>query len=196
MERANDETPAILAQSVAACPYLPDIGENRHRAAELGVYRDRERGADFYLHALRCGQSRWLELLPAQALLMLNRAMGARLHAEENAELLEIHPMPYRAVAWILHRGEEIGFLGNPRRHYQHLATRMTGGDLSLRTARAWACWELAKASNPAWEADEVQIAKEGISEPTFSQVESNLLSLGLPGEHAQWRLAWEDAAN
>jgi hypothetical protein len=148
----------------------------------LGEFRHGERGEAFFRQALRCAQSRWLEGLPAQALLMLNRAMGAKFPAGEAAG-----PMPYRAVGWILRHGEAAGFLGNPRRHFQHLATRMSGGETERRIARAWACWELARRVNPAWEADVRQIEEEGIVEPPFEQVAAGLERHGLPGEVDEW---------
>ncbi|BCU76226.1 hypothetical protein [Luteolibacter sp. LG18] len=172
------------------CPHLPDIGVDSHPASRLAAYRDGERGADFYRQALHCGQSRWLEKLPAQALLMLNRAMGASLCHRRDATVLADHPIPYQAVGWILRRDDGGGFLGNPRRHYQHLATRMSGWDIERRTARAWACWVLAKHVNPAWEADHVQIAREGIVEPAFETVHAAVVAHGLPGEHLEWQAA------
>lgn len=187
-------TPCTSPNTAISCPFLPDIGVRRHPAAELGEFRHGDRGEAFYRHALRCGQSRWLEGLPAQSLLMLNRALGAKLHAETDAKVLIEHPIPYRAIGWILSRGDRTGFLGNPRRHYQHLATRMSGGEIERRTARAWACWELAKRINPAWEADHVQIEREGIREPLFSEIEQDLLRHGLPGEHAEWAVALQTA--
>jgi hypothetical protein len=126
-----------------------------------------------------------LEGLPAQALLMLNRAFGARLEPE--AAFLAENPIPYRAVVWILQRGEAQGFIGNPRRHFQHLATRMSGHDPELRTARAWACWELAKAVNPDWPPDHEQIEQESLIEPTREEVAKNLAVHGLQGEVEEW---------
>jgi len=169
------------------CPFLPDIGGERLPAAALAAFRHGSRGADFYVQALRCAQSRWLECLPAQALLMVNRAMGAELLVPDNALTLEDHPLPYHAVAWILRRGEEFGFLGNPRRHYQHLATRMSGGNVQRRQARAWACWYLAKTVNPTWEADTVQLEHEQLTEPTIEEIQAALARHGLPGEVAVW---------
>lgn len=119
---------------------------------------------------------------------MLNRAMGAKFPPGSIAE-----PMPYRAVGWILRHGEAVGFLGNPRRHFQHLATRMSGGETERRIARAWACWELARRINPAWEADARQIEEEGIVEPSFEQVATGLERYGLPGEVDDWRRAMEE---
>jgi hypothetical protein len=177
----NDSTRVNLPP----CPYLPWIGGGRHTAASLGEFRHGERGEAFFRQALRCAQSRWLEGLPAQALLMLNRAMGTKFPPHSVAG-----PMPYRAVGWILRHGEAVGFWGNPRRHFQHLATRMSGGETERRIARAWACWELARRINPAWEADERQIAEEGIVEPSFGQVAADLERHGLPGEVDEWRRA------
>jgi hypothetical protein len=170
------------------CPYLPDVKGMRYAAASLGEFRHGERREAFFTHALRCAQSRWLEGLPAQALLMLNRAMSATFQSGFSPE-----PMPYRAIGWILRHGETVGFLGNPRRHFQHLATRMSGGETERRIARAWACWELARRVNPAWEADERQIASEGIVEPSLAEVTADLERHGLPGELDEWRRAMEE---
>ncbi len=131
--------------------------------------------------------------MPAQSLLMLNRAFGAKLEPETDAGLLAENPIPYRAVVWILKHGESIGFIGNPRRHFQHLATRMSGHDPELRTARAWACWELAKAVNPNWPADHEQIQKESVIEPTRDVVAKNLAGQALPGEVDEWWRALND---
>lgn len=113
--------------------------------------------------------------------------MGARLDHHLDAGLLETHPIPYRAVAWILRHGEATGFIGNPRRHFQHLATRMSGHQVERRAARAWACWELAKASDPDWQADVGQLERESLIEPTRAQVTENLAQQGLPGEVEEW---------
>ena len=82
-----------------------------------------ERGVDFYERALECAQSLWLQGLPAQALLLINRALGADLRAGE--PVLERWRLPYEAAAWVMLHRDEGQFIGNPRRHYQHLATRM-----------------------------------------------------------------------
>lgn len=172
---------------IPPCPHLPDTGGASHPAALLGEFRHTGRGGDFYRQALLCAQSRWLDRLPAQSLLMLNRAMGARLCGGRDAALLAERPIPYRAVRWILQHGEAAGFLGNPRRHYQHLATRMSGWEKERRTARAWACWWLARRANPRWEADTAQIAREGLAEPAFEETAETLARHGLPGEAEEW---------
>lgn len=180
----------IAVTLITPCPHLPDIGMERHPASRLVEHRDGGRGPDFYRQALLCGQSRWLERLPAQSLLMLNRAMGAMLCNTRDAELLAAHPIPYRAVGWILRQEDRGGFLGNPRRHYQHLATRMSGHDVGRRTARAWACWALAREVSPAWEADQVQIGRDGIIEPSLEEVRASLGVHGLAGETLEWEAA------
>jgi hypothetical protein len=193
-----DEQPPVFfgmkqpSKSLTPCPYLPDIGAVRYQASELAKFRHGPRGAEFYYQALCCAQSRWLEGLPAQALLMLNRAMSAQWLGEDQAVLAE-WPVPYRAVRWLLRHGSVVGFMGNPRRHFQHLATRMSGHDRERRVARAWACWELARIENSEWEADEVQLSKEGIVEPTSSEISEALQGLGLPGEWSAWQAALRD---
>lgn len=184
----------VFPGGVEPCPFLPNIGLSRFPASVLAAFREGPRDADFFYQALCCGQSRWLEGLPAQALLMLNRAMGARLEMGKDAKLLECHPIPYRAVRWILRYGGAAGFIGNPRRHFQHLATRMSGHGTELRVARAWGCWELAKATNCDWLADEEQIERECVIEPTLDQVENNLTRYGLPAEVDEWLKALNDA--
>lgn len=168
------------------CPFLPlaDLSLSAVSIRSVGP----DRGEAFYQLALACAQALWMRGLPAQAILMLNRAFSADLAGSE-ATLLE-HPPPYRALRWILeHRAEE-HFLGNPRRHFQHLATRMSGPRSEARTWRAWACWRIARIARPDDPADEVQIAKEGIVEPAEESIGDRLASLGWPGEAETWREA------
>ena len=179
---------------VEPCPFLPEIGGARFPAAALSAFRDGPRGVEFFHQCLCCAQSRWLEGLPAQALLMINRAMGARLDSDVNAGSTVADPIPYRAVVWILRHGHAVGFIGNPRRHFQHLATRMSGHEIERRTARAWACWELAKLAGPDWSADVEQLEREGLVEPTLEEVTKNLAKHGLPGEVDEWLRAMAEA--
>lgn len=185
---------AMPRAGMEPCPYLPDVGGLRHPASALAVFRQGIRGAGFYRQALCCAQSRWLDGLPAQALLMLNRAFAANLDPVPGTACLVENPLPYRALVWILQRGEGSGFLGNPRRHFQHLATRMRGPDRELRTVRAWACWELAKSVNPDWPPDREQIESESLVEPTRDEIVQNLARQGLPGEVEEWWRALGDA--
>lgn len=122
-------------------------------------------GERFYLQALKCGQSLWQQGLPAQALLMFNRALGADLNGGE--EILEQWPLPYPAIAWVMLQRSDDQFIGNPRRHFQHLATRMVEPRKARRSARAWACWLMACQVFPDCPADEKQIAEEGVVEPS-----------------------------
>jgi hypothetical protein len=137
----------------------------------------------FYVGALRFAQSLWLEGKPAQALLQMNKALMADLRGGE-PELVE-WPLPYVAKVWVMQQAAGEGFLGNPVRHYQHLATRMSGPRSELRTWRAWACFHLAervldRAGNPR---DEEQIARERVKIPGDAEVLDALRRLGLPGE-------------
>ncbi len=79
-----------------ACPYLP--------AYEPGTPKRHgtDRGAAFYLNALRFAQGHWMEGKPAQAILQLNKAFSADL--SEDDPILETWPWPYSALEWILER--------------------------------------------------------------------------------------------
>ncbi len=172
------------------CPLLPEIGARLTAADARAVNPAAAGGA--YLFRLRYAQSKWGEGLPAQALLQLNRALAVPLQGGE-AELTEF-PLPYGAVAWILsERPDRRGqFLANPRRHWQHYATRMAGPMAELRTWRAWACHAIAARVLPEAEfpADADQIAGEGLTIPGEEEVEAQLVALGLPGEAELWRAA------
>lgn len=174
------------------CPHLPTPREPLTHLV-MAPFR-KARDAAFYETALTYAGSLWLQGLPARSLLLINRALGADLSGEE--EILERWPLPYAAVRWILeHRSDdEAHFIGNPRRHYQHLATRMVPPRKTQRMWRAWACWALAVQVLPAaaYPADALQIQNEGIVEPTLDQISEALEIHGLPGE----RLLWESISN
>jgi len=170
----------------APCPYLP-IPDRPLTAASI---RDvgPDRGPGFYFLALECAQALWLADLPAQSLLLINRAFSADLPPDD--PVLHDWPPPYAAVAWILRHHQPTDFIGNPRRHYQHLATRMVEPRKDLRTWRAWACWALARALLPDLPADEHQLAHEGVREPEIEVIAAHLDRLGLPGEANHWLAA------
>lgn len=149
-----------------------------------------ERGPVFYEAALGYAQSLWRQGFPAKSLLLCNRALMADVSAEE--PVLTRHPLPYKAVAWLLQHRQEGQFIGNPRRHYQHLATRMIKPRLAQRVWRAWACWYLAKELLPENEfpADEPQIRAEGVVEPTRDEIARELRRHG--GDHDA--TAWHEA--
>ena len=129
-----------------------------------------DRGAAFYLDALVFAQGHWLAGKPAQAILQLNRAFSADLR--EDDPVLKEWPWPYAALEWIMENAADgrAGFLGNPVRHFQHLATRMSGPRGELRIARAWECFHIARrvlAGRGDFPLDGQQIAREGIFIPT-----------------------------
>lgn len=170
-----------------SCPHLPEVSEPVPAAA-MKAFRDGDRGADFYVQALTCAQSLWRQGFPAQALLQINRAFGADLRGGE--EVLGRWPLPYLAAVWVMRRREADQFIGNPRRHYQHLATRMVEPRRLQRAWRAWACWHLARRVFPGEPADERQLAEEGVVEPTREAIVAGLTAHGLPGELAVWEAA------
>ncbi len=175
---------------IAPCPYLPlptePLGPNTTRS--LGG----DRGPIFYEAALNYGHSLWLRGLPARGILLLNRAMGCDLDGSE--AVLQRWPIPYEAMVWILQSRSIEDFIGNPRRHWQHLATRMVEPRKELRTTRAWACWYLSRLVLPDYPADELQIEREGVLEPRPEEIASRIEELGLPGELKVWRRAVEMA--
>lgn len=171
------------------CPYLPR-GEKALSAISMRSVGS-ERGGAFYRLALTCAQSLWRRGLPAQALLLLNRAFSADLSGDE--AVLQEWPPPYRAMRWIMEKRKEEQFIGNPRRHFQHLATRMVEPRRELRSWRAWACWAIAREVFPEYPADAVQLEKEGVKEPDEAEIFEQLHRLGLPEEASLWRKALEE---
>jgi len=150
-----------------------------------------DRGAGFYLAALHYAQSLWLQGFPARAILLCNRALGAELNSSE--PILRQWPLPYLAVGWLLRNHLPDHFMGNPRRHWQHLATRMSGPRSEVRTWRAWACWRLACAAMPHLPPDEKQLALEAVREPGEEEIAGHLERLGHPGEVGLWRQVLEE---
>lgn len=149
--------------SVPPCPYLPTV------TCALPITHTRkhreECGVDFYLACLELAQSLWLQQLPAQAMLQLNKSMMAVLPADH--QILKSHPIPYAAMHWIIRYAASKKFIGNPPRHFQHLATRMNHKlpQPELRVARAWCCFHLAESILPSKEfpRDEKQIKEESL---------------------------------
>lgn len=187
------------------CPYLPHP-DRRYTAEDIHALGP-DRSERFYATAMSYAQTLWLDGFPAKALLLVNRAFSCVLpevallvggHGDHGAKLPpgSGEPghgvMPYHAKAWIMRQRPADRFIGNPRRHYQHLATRMVGPHQELRTWRAWGCWYLAKELLPEGEfpSDPEQVRKEGIVKPTRAIIAERL---------AHWSpwddvAAWEDA--
>lgn len=170
-----------------SCPYLPPV-ENVLPASTMRSFGKQERGGDFYLAALRCAQSLWRQGFPAQSLLLINRALGADLEGSE--PVLEDWPLPYGAAVWVMQQRTTAQFIGNPRRHYQHLATRMVPPRKVQRSWRAWGCWYFSCRLFPEYPADEKQIAEEGVIEPQRSAIIEGLKRHGIPGEVPTWERA------
>jgi hypothetical protein len=175
----DDMTPFINPP----CPWLPEI-DGPHDFTVTRRHGD-GRGAEFYQDALRFAQSQWRVGKPAQAILQLDKAWMADL-ADDDA-VLSSHPPPYRAMAWILKTAADgnHGFLGNPTRHFQHLASRMSGPRSEIRAWRAWFCMHLAERSLPSckFPRDGRQLAREGIFIPSASCTLSHIARHGWPDE-------------
>jgi len=164
------------------CPYLPRVEE------ALGPWvtrRHGEKGAAFYVDALRYGQWLWCGGKPAQAILQLNKAWMAELGAGD--AVLKECPSPYAALAWILRAAQDgdCGFMGNPVRHFQHLASRMSGPRAEVRAWRAWMCFHLAeRVLGPAgFPRDGEQLVREGLWIPSPQRALNELARGGWTGE-------------
>lgn len=162
------------------CPYLPTV-DHVWCAKEMAPFRERRDG-EFYFSALCYAQSLLSEGKPAQALLQINKSFLADLREDE---VLQTWPPAYQAVVWIIesYRQCDENFLGNPVRHYQHLATRMSGPRGEVRSLRAWACFYLAEDLAPEFLRDEEQIEKEKLVIPELAEVLAGIEELGWAGE-------------
>ena len=143
------------------------------------------KGAGFYVDALRYAQSQWLVRKPAQAILQLNKSWMADL--PEGDPVLLVNPPPYRALVWILEIASsgDSGYLGNPVRHFQHLASRISGPRAGIRSWRAWACFHLSEAilNRSEYPRDGEQIAREGLRIPCFKRSIQEIAGNGWSGE-------------
>lgn len=169
----------------AACPWLPEISANHDFT--LTRRHGQRKGAEFYLDALRYAQSQWISRKPAQAILQLNKAWMADLCDDD--DVLNTHPAPYHALVWLLETAAagNHGYLGNPIRHFQHLASRVSGPRSEIRAWRAWLCFHLAEKGLPAarFPRDGQQIAREGLAIPSLSHVLQQISKNGWPRECA-----------
>ncbi|MFT4175068.1 MAG: hypothetical protein QM627_00290 [Luteolibacter sp.] len=166
---------------IQPCPWLPEISgvvDFNHTRRHGGV-----RGAEFYRDALVYAQSQWRTGKPAQAILQLNKAWMADLKGDE--PVLWAFPPPYRALDWMLRRLAEghPGFFGNPVRHFQHLASRVSGPHAEIRTWRAWVCFHLAERILPGCDRDGKQIVREGLRIPLLGEAVRGVERCGWKGE-------------
>ena len=166
-----------------ACPWLPEISGSHDFS--LTRRHGHVRGAQFYQDALRYAQSQWISGKPAQAILQLNKAWLADLSGSE-PELLA-HPPPYQALAWILEISSNghCGYLGNPVRHFQHLASRVSGPRAEIRAWRAWLCFHLAEEilNRADYPRDGEQLAREGLWIPNRQRTLNEIAKHGWPDE-------------
>jgi len=162
-----------------SCPHLPRLSP----ASPLPITHPkayREACDDAYFKAcLELAQSLWCTGYPAQAILQLDKAFMAKL----NAPTSNINSV-YLAICWIIQNSPSEQFLGNPVRHFQHLATRMNMNqpNAKIRIWRAWACLHLTEKLFPypaeIYLRDEAQITKENINIPTTQETLHQLTTL------------------
>lgn len=174
------ETFPPISETWLPCPHLP-ARPAQMDWRDLHAYREGDRGAGFYVACLRYAQFQWCRKLPARAILCLDRAFGAALAGDE-AALVE-WPLPYDAMAWLIHSTPEGVFIGNPRVHFQHYADRMNPPRRTQRQARAWACWAITRSVRPNLPADPRHLVRE----PAHEEIAAMLEQHGLPGEARLW---------
>jgi len=167
------------------CPCLPltDRTLDWKHLHECGS----DRGSVFYHRCLEYAQHLWQNSTPARCLLAVDRALFASVNGDEPE--VRNWPLPYAAVAWILHHADPDRFLGNPRVHYQHLADRVRGSE--IKRWRSWACWHLVRAVRPDFEGD----PRHRVIIPAVNAVAAGLNAFGIPGEVAVWKKALADKA-
>lgn len=180
------ENPASSAHLNPRCPWLPEV-EELHDFSITRKHGDKK-GEAFYLDALRYAQSQWMSGKPAQAILQLNKAWMADLSESQ------IHlslPSPYLALLWMMKEVDAgaHGFMGNPVRHFQHLASRMSGPRSEIRTWRAWWCFHLAESvlETSRYPRDGRQIAREGLWIPGAGRA---LDEIARGGWQDEWKIA------
>ena len=172
----------IAIQRPDFCPWLPV--PDKRLDANVTRRHGGAKGAEYYRDALSYSQSLWLHGKPAQAILQLNKAWMAEI---PDGEI----PPPYRALVWMISRssGGRAGFIGNPVRHFQHLASRMSGPRAEIRSVRAWVCMHLAeRLCGNAFSRDGEQIAREGLWIPGWERSLADLYKTGweMEGKEAE----------
>ncbi len=158
---------------------------------------DGKRCSEFYQKSLEYAQFLWVAGKPAQAILQLNRAWAADLPDDD--PVLSRWVPPFAALAWMLAQRDEMqggGFIGNPVRHFQHLATRVTGPRREVRSWRAWACFHIAESrlDSSVHPRDEYQIEREELCIPDTEETLTALHQHGWSGEsnHARTALCFQ----
>ncbi len=140
-----------------------------------------ECGTAYFLACLEYAQSLWIQGLPAQAILQINKSFMATIPDDQVSQL------PHASLDYILRHALPTSFLGNPVRHFQHLATRIpTNAPLAeLRVWRAWSCFHIAQTilNDQDYPIDTKQLRTKHLVIPSKQEVESNIHKLGLPHE-------------
>ena len=169
--------------SIPFSPYLPPP------EPEMSYRSLRElRGGNieaFYRTALAYGQYLWLKGCSGRAILAITRALYCDLH--DDAAVLRVWPLPYKALHWIVVHHPKQDFPGNPRVSFQHQATRLRGDRAALRRARAWAVWKLICVAKPELLAD----TKQEIKQITLDEIEMRLAKHGHSNEVQIWQSAF-----
>lgn len=152
----------------STCPHLPTI----EAPLPITYTREHRQACDlkYFSACLELAQSLWRTGAPAQAILQIDKSFMAS-HTES---LLPC----YLSILWIIKNTPDNQFLGNPVRHFQHLASRMNMSqpNAELRIWRAWACLHLTEKLFPQNGADSVyprdleQIEKENLGIPSSEQ--------------------------
>lgn len=119
-------------------------------------------GPEYLIACLELAQSLYRSGYPAQAILQLDKSFMAN---NINKTII------YKAIIWIIQNAPDNQFLGNPVRHFQHLATRMNMNqpNANRRIWQAWACLHLTeKHSKKQHPRDNHQITTENLTIPTI----------------------------
>jgi len=174
-------------QPILACPHLPQVN-NELPITHTRIHRD-ECGESFYIACLELAQSLWMAQRPAQAILQLDKAMMATIPADSG--ILSSHPIPYAAMLWFIENAADGSFMGNPVRHFQHLASRMNRKQPQpeLRIVRAWICLHLAEATLAQLEypRDHQQIDRENLQIPSRDNALTRILELSPHQSEKDW---------
>lgn len=165
------------------CPLLPKVNQS------LPITHTRKFrpacDSSYFLACLHLAQSLWRSGSPAQAILQLDKSMMA----SSTEEPLDY---PYAAILWIINNAPSDQFLGNPVRHFQHLASRMNHSQPNAQTRvwRAWTCLHLTEQLIPEatniYPRDNSQIEKESLIIPTMKDT---LLQLQKHGSNQETTL-------
>ncbi len=170
-----------MPEALPPCPHLP-VPRPGLDWRSLHVFRNEDRGPEFYFACLEYGHALWRRGLAARAILCLDRGFATELRGDE--PVLDEWPLPYAAMGWFLRHTPSDVFIGNPRVHFQHYADRMREPRLAQRVWRAWACWALTCVVRPEFPPDPLHL----VIEPSRDEITACLHAYGISGESDQWK--------